>query len=229
MGVISNMLDRRRVWKSLPAYPVYSPPFHDSEMALSKKEIRANYDYFLEQKAKRLEYLASYLRSFSVELSLSREALPALDSWLLRYGGHLIPGGGAAIAAMRDYAPAWVGDYHGINIVHDISIFAGDYIVSKNSGVRWDAYYGDGTKRDYEEIGFGQPCLVGLSHFASTGHYSIFHGIYDFCDAGRLRLKEGDRASKSKSYVSGALLKRLEDLANSDPPTIPVTQLTVGD
>ena len=73
------MIDRRKVWSTLSDYPIYSPPFHDSEMVLSKKEIGANYDYFLEQKAARLDYLAKYLARFSIELRLAPETLPALD------------------------------------------------------------------------------------------------------------------------------------------------------
>ncbi|MGL3109285.1 hypothetical protein [Bradyrhizobium sp. BR 1432] len=224
------MIDRRRVLKALSKYPVYSPPFHNSEAVLSRSEIAANYNYFLEQKARRLEFLASYLRHFFVELSLSPEALPALDNWLLRYGGHLIPNGGEVLFAMNDYEPAWVGEYHGVNIIHDISIFAGDYIVMKNDKVRWSVNYGDGTKRDYEEIGFGQPCLVGLSHFAYTGNYSIFHGIYEFCYAGLRRLRNGGRGSKWERDIPGELVRRLNYLADPDPPPqIPVSQLTIDD
>jgi hypothetical protein len=231
VGLFSKMIDGRRIRKTLPDYPVYSPPFHDSEAVLAKREIKANYDYFLAQKARRLEYLATYLRLFSVHLSLSREALPALDGWFYRYGGHLVPAGGEAIDAMQDYEPAWTGDYHGVNIVHDISIFAGDYIASKNHNVRWDVNYGDGTRRDYEELGFGQPCLVGLCHTGcGSSNYSIFHGVYDFCDAARWRLKEGDRMPKSRLFRPGEFAKRLEYLADPNPPpVIPFSQLTMDD
>lgn len=230
MGFISNMVDRRRVWSWLSEYPVYSPPFHDSELVLSKSEISANFDYFLNQKAERLGFLARYLRLFSVELNLSAEALPALDDWLFRYGGHLIPNGGEVLAAMHDYEPAWVGEYHGINVIHDISIFAGDYIVMNNKNVRWSVNYGDGTRRDYEETGFGQPCLVGLSHFAYTGNYSIFHGIYEFCYAGRRRLRNGGKGAKWEWDSPGELVRRLNYLADADPPRqIPISQLTMDD
>ncbi len=231
MGFISKIVDSRRIWKSLPDYPVYSPPFHDAESVLAKREIKANYEYFLEQKAARLECLASYLRSFSVSLS-SSEGLLALDGWFYRYGGHLVPSGGDSHDAMQDYEPAWAGEYQGINVVHDISIYAGDYIVSKNKNVRWDVNYGDGTRRDYDESGFGQPCLVGLQHVGCDhpDRHSIFYGVYDFCDAARWRLKEGDRIPKSRMFVPGDFAKRIEYLANPNPPpAIPFSQLTMDD
>ena len=87
-------------------YPVYSPPFHGSELVLAKREIKANFDYFLEQKAARLEYLAKYMAQFSVDLRLEPDTLSALDGWLYRYGGHLIPSGGEVIGALADYEPA---------------------------------------------------------------------------------------------------------------------------
>jgi hypothetical protein len=226
---ISKIVDHRRIWKTLLDYPVYSPPFHDSEAVLAKREIKANYNYFLQQKARRSEYLTSYLQSFSVDLSLSPEALPVLDGWLYRYGGHLIPDGGGLIGAMQDYEPAWTGKYHSVNIVHDISIFAGDYIVSKNHNVRWDVNFGDGTRRDYEELGFGQPSLVGLCHAGcDDGNYSIFHGVYAFCDAARWRLKEGNWLPTM--FKPGEFAKRLEYLANPNPPpVIPFSQRTMDD
>jgi hypothetical protein len=231
VGFVSKIIDRRRILRTLPDYPVYSPPFHDSEAVLAKREIRANYDYFLEQKARRLEYLTNYLRSFSVHLSLSPQALSALDGWYYRYGGHLVPIGGEAIGAMQDHEPAWDGDYRGINIVHDISIFAGDYIVSRSHNVRWDVNFGDGTRRDYEELGFGQPCLVGLRHTGcDNGAYSILHEVYDFCDAARWRLKEGNRMPKSWMFKPGEFAKRLAYLADPNPPpVIPFSQLTMDD
>ncbi len=231
MNFISNLIDRRRVWRSLPDYPVYAPPFHDAEAVLSKKEIAANYRYFLAHKTLRLEYLAGYLRRFSVELRLTREALPALDLWLHRHGGHLIPSLDDVITAMQDYEPAWSHEYHGLNIIHDISIFAGDYVISKNSNVNWDVYYGDGTKRDYEEMGFGQAGLVGLPHFGYQGHYSMFfHEAYQFCYAGHWRLREGGKATKTEFDIPGEFVRRLDYLANPNPPLpVPFSQLTIDD
>jgi len=227
---ISNMIDRWRVWNTLFDYPVYSPPFHDAEAVLSKKEIAANYEYFLAQKALRLEYLASYLRRFSIELRLARETLPALDRWLYRYGGHLIPSGGEVIAAMQDYEPAWVSKYHGLNIVNDIAIFAGDYIISKNKDVRWDVYYGDGKKRSYEEKGFGQPLLFGLPHPDCQGHYSMHWEIFDCCNSGRLRLRDGGRGPKWRWDVPDAVVRRLDYLTDPNPPPLPsFSQSIMGD
>jgi hypothetical protein len=230
MGLISNVIDNRKVWRALRNYPVYSPPFHDAEAVLAKREIKANFDYFLEQKAKRLEYLAKYMAQFSVDLPLERDALPALDGWLYRYGGHLIPSGGEVIGALADYEPAWDGVFRGLNIINDISIFAGDYIISKNKDVRWDVWYGDGTKRDYEKQGFGQPCLFGLRHFIYLSPYSMLRAIADCCNAGRLRILRGRRGPKYEWDAAGDVVRWLSYLSDPDPPPpVPFSQLTIDD
>ena len=178
---------------------------------LAKREIRANFDYFLEQKAKRLEHLAKYMARFSIALRLERDALPALDGWLYRYGGHLIPGGGEAVSALADYEPAWDGAFRGLNIVNDISTFAGDYVVSRNPNVRWDVWYGDGSKYDYEEKGFGQPCLFGLPCSGYESHHSMLWEIFSCCNAGYWRLIQGGSPIGIWGKP-GDLLRRLDHL-----------------
>jgi hypothetical protein len=194
------MFDRRKVWRTLPDYPVYSPPFSygkdwNAKAIPSREQIKQNCEYFLLHKADRLKYLADYLAPFSVELRLEADALPPLGRWLYRYGGHLDPGGAEAISALSHYDPAWVGEYCGLNVVNDIAIFAGDYIVSKNKDTRWDAWYGDGKKYTFEMEGFGQPCIFGLKHLGGyvgyDGHTSILDQISNCCRAGRGRWRHG--------------------------------------
>lgn len=42
MRFIANMIDHRKVRRALFDYPIYSPPFHDSEAVLSDAKIRTN-------------------------------------------------------------------------------------------------------------------------------------------------------------------------------------------
>jgi len=223
MRFISNIIDRWRVWNTLLDYPVYSPPFRDAEAVLSKEEIKANFDYFLQQKLVRREYLASYLRLFSVELRLAGETLPPLDRWIHRYGGHLIPSGGQIAVALHDYELAWRGEYHGLNVVHDIAAFAGDYMISKNNQVRWDAYYGSGAKNDYDEPGFGHPCLFGLAHPSYQGvPCDVLRGeMYECFMAGYFRLKSGRGSVVQEWDTPGQVVRRLEELADPNPPPLP--------
>jgi hypothetical protein len=220
--IISNIINRRKVWDALADYPIYSPPFRGTHPVLSQSEIKANYDYFLEQKSLRLEYLAKYLARFFVELHLSHEALPDLEKWLYRYGGYLIPGS-AMRMALDGYGLTWLGEYHGVNIIYDISIFVGDFVVSKNKNARWDVWYGDGGKRDYEKEGFGQPCIFGLPH-GYKGHYWIVRPILEYCRASNERRKRG-RNVLSQWSKPGTLVRMLDYVADPNaPPPVPVSQ-----
>jgi hypothetical protein len=241
MRFVFNMIDRRRVWKTLPDYPVYSPPisygrgwnFGLGGKIPSRKQIKENYEYFLRHKADRLKYLADYLVPFSVELRLEADALPALGRWLYRYGRHLHPGGAEVISARNYYDPAWVGEYRGLNVMNDFAIFAGDYIVTKNKNARWDAWYGDGKRYSYEMMGFGQPCIFGLKHpggyVGYQGHHSTLEQIYRCCGAGRERWRDGISPPQpwDKPGEFERLLNYLGD-ANAPEP-IPFSQLMMDE
>jgi hypothetical protein len=229
------MIDRRRVWKTLPDYPVYSPPFSYGRgwsygkgwKIPSREQIKKNYEYFLQHKAVRLKHLADYLAPFSVELRLEADALPALGRWLYRYGGHLHPGGAEVISALSHYDPAWVGEYRGLNVINDIAIFAGDYIVSNNKNTRWDAWYGDGKKYSYEMGGVGQPCVFGLKHLEYVGyqgHHSTLEEIGDCCGAVRERWRHGARPGQPWDKP-GEFERMLNYLGDADAPEpIPFSQ-----
>jgi hypothetical protein len=198
-------------------YPVYAPPHHDAENVLAKHEIKANYDYFLAEKTRRVHCLTEYFASFSIALRFERNSIEALDSWIYRYGGHLLPRKrqprqGSVVSAMLDYQPAWTGVFRGLNIINDIGIFVGDYIVSKDPGVHWDVYYGNGTPRDYEEVGFGHPCLLGLRHIPKGEYYPILGlgEIFDYCRASWRRIK----GSVDITWHRGELLRRVDHLAS---------------
>jgi hypothetical protein len=200
----------------LQNYPRYSPPFHDAEAVLSKAEIAANYEYFVEQKRKRIDHLGMYFSQFSIELRLERDVLLAVDKWLYRYGAHLVPRW-EALEALLDHEPEWERDYLGLNVVNDVAIFAGDYVISKNQHVRWDVYYGDGTKYDYEELGFGLPCLFGLLNPEYRGrHYCILHEVFECCSAGRSRILDGGIGLTWD--VPGELVRQLDYLTDPNPP-----------
>lgn len=222
MRFILRAIDRRKVWKELPSYPVYSPPFHDAEQVLAQRELKANYEYFLAQKKLRRECLAKYLALFSIVLRLDRDGIAELDRWMFRYGGHLLPSNRRlnaefTIPALTDHEPAWIGPFHGLNVVNDIGIFVGDYIIARCPGVYWDMCYGDGTKRDYERLSFGEPCLYGLRHLLLGEPYPLLKTgeIYEYCDASWSRL----HGEPELFWPQGELIRRLDFLIQEHSST----------
>src|SRR6202043_2546815 len=105
-------------------------------------------------------------------LRLELESLLALERWLHRYGGHLVPVHNGhqpfedprVAATLCNFVPAWVGAYGGLNVIHDLAIFAGEYIISKNDNARWGMWYGE--DEDWSRLTgvFGPPCVFGLRH-----------------------------------------------------------------
>jgi hypothetical protein len=197
LGASVKFIDRWNVWRNLRGYPIYAAPFARSDPALSREEMDANHRRFLEQRSERLQYLAGYLAAFSLPLRLEPETLPLLNRWLDRYGGHLIPAHGdhlgfqgdpTVTAALCNRGPAWADAYHGLNIINDIAIFAGEYIVSKNNEAHWGMWHGDGEKRDRQTGVFGHPCIFGLRHFSPEHRYSMLMEIFDCCHSAHWRL-----------------------------------------
>lgn len=221
MNIIRRMLDRRKVWKALPDYPVYAPPVRYGDAVPSRGQIEQNYEYFLQQKADRIKHLAGYLAPFAVELRLDPDALPALDSWLYRYSGHLLPEIVGSVDAIYGYDPAWNGKWHGLNIINDIAIFAGDYVVSRNKNAHWGAWYGENPASDYEKDGFGQPCIFGLREpRSSIIHFPIITEIFMCSEAGRFRLVHGAILAGLRRWDRpGELVRLLGELSNRKPPS----------
>jgi hypothetical protein len=218
MRFIRNMIDRRQVWAGLGDYPVYSPPSQYTWSIPTRDEMTANFNHFLETKADRLKYLAEYLASFSVELRLEPAALPALDCWLYRYGGHLIPKYFMQVVpALFRYQPAWAEEYHGLNIINDVAIYAGDYIVSRTAGASWKMWYGDRADEDAaEKLGFGQPCILGTSYPLYRGPHSVLEDVYSYCAAGRSRLNHGSPTPGERWDNPGEFERVLGDLSGAD-------------
>lgn len=190
MRVSAKFIDRLKVQRGLRDYPIYTPPFARSTPSLSAKEMDANYNHFLEHKAARLESIAEYLDAFSVQLRYEPDALLTLERWLYRYGGHLVPAGGGQVtprgaprmaSALFNYEPAWVGRYHGLNVINDIAIFAGEYIIANSDDARWGMWYGDGDERDRQTGVFGHPCIFGMRHFSPEHHYSMLKEVFECC------------------------------------------------
>lgn len=189
-GFISRGLDRSALRRALHDYPNYTPPF-SGKAKLKRTQANANFAFFLEQRGARLEYLEKFLAKFAVSLRLAPEALPPLDNWLLRYGGHLAPQGGSTVDALEEYDPPWTGVFAGMNVVHDVSIFTGEYITKFNRNARWGLFVGDGKPGARDMMGYYHPCIFGIhSHHPEYNEvYPLYvaEQILHCCDGSRRR------------------------------------------
>lgn len=233
---LSRRNDKKRLWKALSSYPEYAPPFPG--WRLKRKEAEANFEFFMSQRALRLEHLKNFLAGFSVDLQFSSEGLAALDGWLLRYGGHLLVKYGDVIWALEHYDPAWNGIYAGMNIVNDVGIFAGEYVVRRNKNARWGLWVGDGTSRSREMVGYHHPCIFGLEHALISDKYPLHIAYKMFqCCEGSQRRHEGTYfpSNRHEDFFrqwgdENELVRRVTLWSNPDaPPPIPYSLLVEGD
>ena len=189
-GFVVRKLDKRRLWDALREYPEYTPPFRGE--SIKRRHAEQNFQFFMDQRATRLDYLRRFLSSFRVDLALEQESLPPIDRWLLRYGGYLLPERGVAITAFEEFEPRFINEFAGLNIVNDISIFAGEYVVKYNPTTKWGLFTGDGMRRSREFLGYYQPCIYGV-HPHQPGYraeypLNIRDEIFQCCTSSEQRL-----------------------------------------
>ncbi|QGM97486.1 hypothetical protein [Methylocystis parvus] len=190
-GFVTRYRDKRRLQETLRDYPEYTSPFRGGK--LKRAQAEANFEFFMDQRNTRLAHFKRFLAGFGVDVRLEREALPPLDVWLLRYGGYFVPQVQDIIYAFEYYDSAWTGDLAGLNIVHDVSVFAGEYIVRHNHNARWGLFVGDGIRGARDMMGYYHPCLFRIHphHRGYSDTYQLYLGeqIFHCCEGSRRRLE----------------------------------------
>jgi hypothetical protein len=92
----------------------------------------------------RLTFFQTWLREwFGVKATLDGDGLLALNAWINTYGGGLIGDQFNKAMVFATYQPAWVGEYAGYNVMIDIGIFVGEYLIAKRPKLHWEIYRGD--------------------------------------------------------------------------------------
>jgi len=87
-------------------YPQYTVPHPQSEETLEPALARENFDYFISVRLERLAAFRAWLQHhFAVVASLDELGLQAVDAWVERNGGGLVPD----IVAIGDHAGGAVG------------------------------------------------------------------------------------------------------------------------
>jgi hypothetical protein len=186
MFFIGRFFDRRKVWKLLPDYPVYTPPHKggwEKKDWMTKEQAQENYEFFLAEKDKRIGYLAAFMAEFGAKVELTDEGLVAVSQWMYRYGAYLEDTKQYRRKSVRAFATnnlLWTGDIAGLNIIFDVSTFCGECIVHYNEGARWMLFTGKSTKRNHETRGFNKPWVVGSNLWPGNGipTYDVYPPSY---------------------------------------------------
>jgi hypothetical protein len=94
---------------------------------------------------------------------LDGDGLLAVNEWVNAYGGGLIGDHFNEATIFATYRPAWVGEYAGYNVMIDLGIFLGEYLIAKRPQLHWEIYRGH-PDEDGELTGpnLKRPLLAGF-------------------------------------------------------------------
>lgn len=157
-------LKHAHVRRALKGYPLYDVPHKKSEQKLSEGEARENFDYFMCVRLERLAFFRNWLRTnFGVVATLDGDGIRAVSRWVDDYGGGLIGDETYTMAIFADYQPRWEGVYAGYNVMIDIGIYIGEYLISKRPRLYWDIYRGHVEEpATFRSVGYMRPHLGGM-------------------------------------------------------------------
>lgn len=132
-----------KVRRAIVDYPLYEVPNKQAEETLDEARVQENFAYFMRVRLDRLAYFQKWLREwFRVRASLDGNGLLAVNAWINAYGGGLIGDRFGSATVFATYQPTWAGEYIGYNVMVDIGIFLGEYLIAKRPKLHWDIYRG---------------------------------------------------------------------------------------
>jgi hypothetical protein len=176
-------LAKRRMHRALTGYPIYSPPHEGIEMAMLEKDARANFHYFMSQRAARTEALRQFLASFGVSLGFSEAVKFSLDRWFAKYGAFLYVYENGSSFDTR--LPAWEGARSGLNVIHDLAIFLGDFAIKECPKLYWEMYTDVPTGMRTGHTHFQKPAIAGFPSnprwrfYPLTDVHRICHALHE--------------------------------------------------
>lgn len=157
-----------RFWKARRAlvdYPLYDVPHKQAEETLSEEQVQENFAYFMRVRHERLAFFQQWMhRNFGVELPLNGDGILALEAWLSNYGGGLVGDEYFTSTIFATYQPRWTGRYAGYNVMVDIAIFIGEYLISKRPRLCWEIHRGELSSETGKVIGnnLARPIIGGF-------------------------------------------------------------------
>jgi hypothetical protein len=133
----------RRLWlrRALRGYPLYDPPHKVEEYLLSREKADENFEYFMRVREERVAYFKNWLRrDFYVAITADENGVRELNRWGNRYAGLLLvtDGNGRVTRSYFTYDPPWVGEGAGHNVLFDMGITLGEFMIANCPKLHWD-------------------------------------------------------------------------------------------
>lgn len=227
----------RKLWlkHALRGYPLYDPPHKVEERLLSDELAADNFGYFMRARLHRTAYFQDWLhRYFLVPLTPDTKGVRALNRWGNKYAGLLLNVGptGHPTDSYFTYEPTWTGNEAGCNVVFDMGITLGEFLIANNPKLHWDleptsAILPRTAKMLKRSPGmsFQRPQLSGFDN--PVWSWPALHYVHSFSHQmmylttleGRRRFQRRSRASRGR--VRGALMSNFEHALSYDFATDP--------
>lgn len=206
---------------ALRGYPLYDVPHKRPERVMTEAEAQGNFDYFMNVRVGRLAYFTDWMRkNFAVKATLDGDGIVAVSDWADNYAGGLIrEDGRVPLEVWATYAPIWAEAHAGFNVMIDIGIFLGEYLIAKRPHLGWEIYRGHEIEpTTFDSDQFMKPCLGGFPRFWKG--FVLETGVGAVVNARGLATI-GDRMSRTRTLVHGAQ-KNLQraDIADGENPII---------
>lgn len=149
---------RSEIESALGAYPIYNPPHRQSPNFLRMKNADPtahtlyieeftqrsdeNFRYFLDQKSFRIEALRGIIRWMDISNNFFRfddAELQSISQWNSCYAGLLMwrPSTRKSQQIFLSLSEPWSGRWRGFNVMFDIGIFMGEWIIAHNRKRKW--------------------------------------------------------------------------------------------
>jgi hypothetical protein len=130
----------RKQWlmRALQNYPLYDPPHKIEERLMPREQAFENFLYFMDVRKQRVEHFRTWLRQrFWTPVQANERGVKALNSWAVRYSAFLLPAHPNGISYFS-YNPPWMGDCAGCNVLFDMGISLGEFLIANCPNLRWD-------------------------------------------------------------------------------------------
>jgi hypothetical protein len=206
---LRHWMNEARSKRALVGYPVYAPPHPGVESMMPRREAQQNFEFFLAEKANRIDVLRRFLAPFGVQLEFTDNAKTRLDSWLARYGAFLYVS--ETGTSFFTHKPEWVGPRLGLNVILDLAIFIGEFAISESPGLRWEMDAAGEPGRTRSDHGFQRPAIGSakpLFFFPRDVIYETYNICHSLCEASymwqKARFRFGAR-SLGRHFVTKTL------------------------